>query len=134
MGKRSYADVDGKNKSAPKQTARRFNDAKFVQRELTSDEQADCKLREFTESDFQNLVEKYSEEYSITFKWDNYSNSPACFMRPIDPSHENTGYILTGRGSTFAKAFKQLLYKHEVLCGDGTWSQWDKERAFSFDD
>lgn len=134
MSKLSYGEQNGRDKKPKVASKERFNDAKFINRDLSADEKAKLKGMEFTPEDFLNAVRKFGEEYSITFKFDSYSNSPACFMRPLDSAHENAKYILSGRGSDFDKAFKQLLFIHEVLGGGECWSQFDNARTFDFDD
>jgi hypothetical protein len=134
MAKLKYGDQNGKDVKPRVDKAPRFNDVKFVQRELSSEETAYLKGTVYSAEDMANHIEKYGEEFVITFKWDSYSQSPACHMRPIAPDHQNTGYILVGRGSSFLKALRQVIYKHEILGKGEAWSQWDKDRSYVIDD
>lgn len=134
MAKRSYGDQNGKDKSAKTGGAVRFDNTVFVNRELSTEEAAALKKEPYDASAMENALEKWCEEYKITFKYDSYNRCCACFMQALDKEHENAGYTLTSRGSSFLKAFKQLMYKHEVLAAGEPWSQWDKNRSFSIDD
>jgi hypothetical protein len=106
----------------------------FVKRELSVQEQAQCKAWSVTDADLWNQIEVYIEEgYKLTLKWDDYSNSYAAWMQPIDSEHDNWGYILSGRGSTPAKAVKQLFFKHTAVL-DGQWGNGEQFVKGAIDD
>jgi len=109
-------------KNAGKSSAPRFNNAKFVNYELSSDERAACKawLPNLDAVD-DALLKAVEQGYKISVKWDTYSQAFSAFMVTDDSKTENVGIINTGRGSTPLKAIKQALYKHFVVF-DLVWS------------
>lgn len=121
---RPYGSQNGYDKPVNKQSAgRKFDDAVFIKRELNASEQAACKAQAFTVEQFAAQLEALmSQGYKVTFKWDDYSRSNACWISTGDKEHVNYGYILSGRGSTAQKALKQALYKHFNCCADGVWA------------
>jgi len=80
----------------------------------------------------QELIEA---EYAISIKWDDYSGSPAVFLRPPDGHGENDGLVLTGRGGTVASALRECLFIHNVVL-EGNWRNAKPRsvRDFSDDD
>jgi len=133
MGWNDHIEKKKTNKRKADAPARSY-DAKFLNVDLSSEEKAKLKTTEYTPFDMSNHLEKYCEEYKVTLKWDAYSNACAAFMSPIDKDHENAAYVLTGRGSSILKAFRQLMYIHEVLCPEGLWNIHDKQRVYDIDD
>lgn len=122
MGVKDEQMAARKGKKTPaRATAPRWNDSLFVQYELN-----DAQLTQLKgmDNDGDTLLDAVLEEvdngYKFTIKFDTFSEAYACWMLPDSAEHINTGLILSGRGSTPAKALKQLLYKHRV-CLDGDW-------------
>lgn len=115
-------------RTAHKDKAQRFNDVRFVRYELTNAEKERCKLwcTTFDELDdaLSNIV---SAGYRVSTKWDDYGNCYGCFVQTYDEKDANFGCILTGRGSTAAKAVKQALFKHFVIF-DLLWGAWLETR------
>jgi len=94
----------------------------FIEYDLTEQERADLKKREFDLVDanvaMENLVR---DEYRVSFGFDFYNSTFTCSLSNKNPTHGNAGWVLVGRGSEPMKAFKQALYKHlEVF--QGVWS------------
>lgn len=118
-----------------RQKAPRFNDMLFVQYELDKTQQEACKNHEVTSDQlFDELLAFISDGYKVTFRYDSYNECYSTFMQSGGEGGPNAGYILTGRGSTPLKAFKQLVYKHRV-CLDGEWGQYVERRGgFDIDD
>lgn len=50
------------------------------------------------------------EGYKISYQRDDWNNCYSCFITVREKEHVNAGFILTGRGSTPLKAFKQAVY------------------------
>jgi hypothetical protein len=72
--------------------------------------------------------------YKTTLKWDDYNDCFGAFVIAEGRNPENTGMVLTGRGSTPLKALKQAMFKHYVVF-DGSWGAWAKQRPTTeFDD
>lgn len=117
-----------KSRSA-RQKAPRFNDILFVQYELDKDQQKACKDHEITTDQlFDECLALISDGYRISLQFDSYGECYGCFMHTRDEHHHNFGFMLTGRGSTPAKALKQLIYKHRV-CLDGDWAGFVERRG-----
>lgn len=108
--------------------AARFNDVKFINRELTTDEQKTLKAQPFEPQTGWDQIDALTESYRVTLKFDDYSGAYSASLTPLSEQNENWGYILTGRGSTALKALKQVLFKHHVLCGDKPWRVLDPDR------
>lgn len=106
-----------------------YEGAEFINRELTEEERIACKGWEFSDSDAWYWLQKLSDDwYKITFRFDEYNNCSACWLLPDKLDKENSGLILTGRGSSPMKALKQAVYKHTVLF-DGIWPRGIDERG-----
>jgi len=109
--------VATKQVSKPRQqSGNSYEQATFIQVELSDAEREKCKAWDYDEltafTDIENLM---ADGYKVTFRWDEYSECQACWILPAKDDPLNAGLILTGRGSTPHKAFKQAMYKHEVL-------------------
>lgn len=89
--------------------------AKFVQYELTKQEQADVKAVVVPHEElFDFLMGLVEKDYKVTFKWDSYHNCNCCWLIPSENDTDNRGLILTGRGSSPEKAIKQAMWLHTV--------------------
>jgi hypothetical protein len=102
-------------------TAPRFNNAQFVQLELTEEQSKELKATIVTGDGILEQMEKMIDDgYKFTIKYDSYGDCIGAWCQPTDEGSANSGYILTGRGTSASKAVKQLLYKHHVLL-QGDW-------------
>jgi len=115
--------------------APRFNDAQFVQLELTDEQAKSLKAMPTDAGVILDEIERMIDDgYKFTIKYDSYGDCIGAWCQDVNPDGLNTGYILTGRGSGVAKALKQLLFKHHTLL-DGYWSQVpSRGRAVILDD
>lgn len=115
---------DPKNKPNPKPTVPRFNDVKFVNWSLDSDQKQQCKVWLPTGEEISDAMSNAIQAgYKITTSWDGFRS---CFTASIVPTQDakaNQGYILTGKGSTPLKAVKQALYIHYVVM-DEDWAAY----------
>lgn len=112
-----------------------WEQAAFVQRELTESEQAACKGWNYTEEDMVSHLVKLNESgYKVTFRWDDFNECFGCWILPSKDDPDNAGMILTGRGSSSFKAFKQALYKHTVLFSEVWPRDGDKRGGQEIDD
>ena len=106
----------------------------FVNYDLTVNEKSDCKAWVLTLEDMDNLMLGMVEQgYNITLNYDNRNACYGCFIKCRDAGMVNEGLILTGRGSTPLKAFKQAMYKHTTIY-DGTWGAYDVAGNNGLDD
>lgn len=122
--------VDSKGNATSKAKGKtpRFNQVVFISYPLTKEQKDEIKAAAWDLADFDNAVIHLTEQdYKVTYSWDDYSSSYACFITPKGDTHANAGYILTGRGSSPHKAVKQAYYVHStIFLGD--WSTWTVER------
>lgn len=101
----------------------RFNDVKFVTYSLSREQAKDLKARDLSLEQLDDTALKLSEAgYKITFRFDDYNQCHACWLIPSMDKVPNFGFILTGRGSTPLKAFKQVCYIHFELF-EGDWAE-----------
>lgn len=108
--------------------------SQFVNYELTKEEQAACKKWEFGVEDYFNILDKLLDaDYKVSFSQDTYNRCFAAFLTPTKDNKINPGMILSGRGSTPMKAFKQLIYKHFHIF-DEQWSEFVGARQLTIDD
>lgn len=73
------------------------------------------------------MGELVSDGYSISYRWDSYSDSFACWIQPHSEDCENQGLILSGRGRTVEGAIAEALCKHHVL--EGAWPVPEKRAS-----
>lgn len=109
-------------------------DVIFVNYNLTDTERKKLKSQAFSSDDaFSALVKLIEENYKVTFSEDKFHKCFACFVIPTNPGGDNSGYILSARGSTPDKAFKQACYLHWQKF-DRIWSSWRGEGTEELDD
>lgn len=93
------------------------NELTFVNYELNTEERARCKewIEDANGLDLYALA-ACNDGYRFSLKYDERSRAFACFMSATTgASADNSGLMLTGRGSTPFKALRQCLYKHLVV-------------------
>jgi hypothetical protein len=109
--------------------AERFNDARFVNYDLDEEQRKACKAYVITEADLLDRVSTLIADgyrFGVSLDRDGVTYTAYCQLR--EPGGDNTGLILTGRGSSCFKSLKQLLYKHYV-CMDGDWGPYAEHRG-----
>lgn len=112
-----------------------FQQAEFVQYELSKDQQASCKAWEVSCEELFLVLERLLEAgYKITMRFDTRNNCPACWIIGPVGDHRNANMILPGRGSTGQKAFKQALFKHFQLFSEEWPTPMSKRDAEEIDD
>lgn len=110
--------------SKTKLGAPKFGDAKFINYSLSVEQKAELKKAVFTAEDMESLFDKVTEaDYKVSLSYDTYNSCFACFITPKGEKHQNAGLILTARGSTCLKAFKQAMYLHYQLFAED-WTDW----------
>lgn len=97
--------------------APRFDGSRFVNYELDLAEQAQCKGWDVSSDDlWSEVLSLVDDGYTVSLKFDTFSEAYACFIQVRgQDDHQNSGFILTGRGSTPAKAFKQAVFKSRAI-------------------
>lgn len=102
-----------------------YQNATFIQYELDKVAQAACKAWDLSETQAFDTAQVLIESgYRISLKHDDFNDCHAAFMQKVDPNSENGGLILTGRGSTPFKSFKQLLFKHYNVMAE-SWEAFE---------
>jgi hypothetical protein len=119
-------------KSSPAGNAS-FESAQFVNINLTKDVLQTIKSQSFTlEALEAGAAELMGDGYKLSLRFDVRNDCYAAWL--IAPnSGVNKGYILSGRGSTPVKAFKQLFYIHFVLL-ERNWVDDQGQRFDVLDD
>jgi len=112
-------------RTAPrKEPKQRFNDAKFIQYELDEATQKACKNWEVSTSDLVDTLDRLVDDgYRVTVKWDSWSEAYSASLQQTMDDGKNPGYILVGRGSTGAKALKQVIFKHYTVMQED-WAEY----------
>lgn len=114
--------------------AARFDSTRFVQYELDATQIAACKAWDVSTNDLWGHILSLADDgYSVTFKFDSWSEAYACFIQVRgQDDHVNTGLILTGRGSEPHKALKQAVFKMDAI--GPSWVQFGERRKVELDD
>jgi hypothetical protein len=112
-----------------------FKLAIFVDPQLDALQRAELKKAPFSaELADSELTRVFEQNYKLTLKFDERSQAYTAWLLPEGEKHKNSGYILSGRGSTPLKAVKQVLFKNAVFFPDGDWSQGGKLTGDTIDD
>lgn len=99
----------------------RENTVDFVNYELSAEETAVYrKWRDDVAGLIGHLDRMAQDGYKVSIKYDDYSESFACFVF-ADDAGDNAGKCLTGRGGTTYRALAEALFKHVEIFG-GDWS------------
>lgn len=118
------------SKQNPKQD-RLSNDIAWVNYNLSDEQKAELKAQNFNLDNA--LVRLTEEDMKVTISFDSYNECYACFLIPKSQTDPNFGAILSGRGSTPAKAVKQACYIHWNIF-DRNWSDGRLPRREVIDD
>jgi len=118
----------------PKQEKKQY-DVKFVNYTLSVEQKKELKALAWGLSEHETALIRLNESgYNVSHKWDSYNECFSCFVSPTSDCEANQGYILTGRGSSPVKAFKQACYLHWQIF-DGDWSEhYTSKNVEEFDD
>jgi len=108
----------------------------FINYELSDADKRAVKAIEFTSDDILSWLDKVVDGgFKVTFGYDDYHHVNTCIGTHSDKQHADYGILLTGRGSTPAKAFRQWLYLKDTIIGDDDWSAWlDRGTEIELDD
>lgn len=112
-----------------------FQSRRFLQRELTSDEQKACKAWEaFVDRADDMLAAWLDAGGKVSARYDEFNRSYACWLIPSDGDTGKAGLILSGRGSTPMKALKQAFFKHYVVFEEEWPAEIDTRGPIDIDD
>lgn len=112
-----------------------FSDFRFVRIELTSTERDECRaMLEAGEFKSFSIDDYVAEGYKVSFSRDEAHDSTVCSVSQPDPTHQNAGLILTGRGSSATTALGVVSYKSHYLCEDTLWREAESRRGGSYND
>ena len=104
--------------------APKFGDNNFINYSLSNEQKAELKAKPFSPEDFDSLLDQVTDSgYKVSFSYDTFNECYAVFLTPKDEKSINKGLILTARGSTNIKAFKQACYLHFTLF-DENWADF----------
>lgn len=106
----------------------------FINYTLDKAQTAALKAQDFPDSKYLSVLERFlGDGYKVTQSFDTYHDCFTCSILTNDSDNPNTGRILTGRGNTMVKAFKQACYLHyEVF--DGVWPEGAEPQRLIIDD
>ncbi len=97
----------------------------FINVFLTDEARQYIKSKPFDDDVFaQELFRSIQEGYKFTFSADDYNHAYQVIGTRQDKDHPDFGILLSGRGSTPVKAFKQWLYLCRDVVGDSSWSEY----------
>ena len=108
----------------------------FININLTDDDKATIKATSLTPEQLMDLLDGFIDDgYKFTFSYDDYSRCYQCIGTHKDSEHPDYGVLLSGRGSTTLKAFKQWWYMVSNMIGESDWSDWLKPNTrYEIDD
>lgn len=82
------------------------------------------KARPFSDEVFvQSLYDMHYKGFKFTFSHDDYQHCFQCIGARQDKDHPDYGILLTGRGSSPAKAYKQWLFMVTEIIGESSWTE-----------
>lgn len=124
-----------KRKAKP-QTASNPSFRGFLNINLTDEDRSIVKATSYTAEQFVSDLDRYGDSgYKFSFSYDDYSHCYQCIGTVSDKEHEDYGILLTGRGSTQMKAFKQWVYIETRIIGESSWSDMLKpDNRYQIDD
>lgn len=96
----------------------------FLNVSLTDEDKAILKSTKYDMAEWSADIDKWIENgFKYTFSHDDYNHCFQVIGQRSDKDHEDFGIMLSGRGSTAVKAFKQWVYIQTRLIGDSSWTE-----------
>lgn len=96
----------------------------FLNIDLTDEDRSIIKSNAYDGAAWSADLDKWVDTgFKFTFSYDDYNHCFQCIGTRSNKEHEDYGILLTGRGSTAIKSFKQWLYIQTRLIGDASWSE-----------
>jgi len=108
----------------------------FVNVVLTQEEKAEIKEAHTDPVRFWQTLDGYIDDgFKFTFSYDDYSRCWQVVGQRSDKDHVDYGLLMSGRGSSALKAFKQWCYIQGRKVGDSTWTEFSGTSSqFEIDD
>ena len=107
-----------KNRSKKQEkTDNGFKKAEFINHTFTSDDKARYKRwAEENKGSIGDILDRLLDDgYSVSLKYDSYTEAIACFIQNRDEKNVNAGFILTGRSRSGSMALLAAVYRHYVV-------------------
>jgi len=96
----------------------------FINVDLSPEDRSIIKSTAYDMAEWSGDLQKWIDNaFKFTFSYDDYNHSFQVIGTRQDKEHPDYGIMLTGRGSTPIKAFKQWVYIQTRLIGELTWSE-----------
>lgn len=139
MGYSKAKQRDGKlAKETPKEVKRvkvQFSSYQFVQMELSNEQKAEFRaLASSGEFDRIDVDGWLHEGYKLTINYDDAHTTVIASLTAQYTDMENSGLVLTARGSDFSTAVAVLYFKHRYIAPDQLWRSYTNTRDRSADD
>lgn len=94
----------------------------FININLTEDLKNFIKSKPFSDEVFCGSLTEYSRMgFKFTFGYDDYQHCFQVIGTRSDKEHPDYGILLTGRGSSPIKAYKQWLFMVTEIIGENSW-------------
>jgi hypothetical protein len=95
----------------------------FLNITLSDEDKAIIKATAYDLSAWATDLDKWVDNgYKFTFSDDSYNHCFQVIGTPQQQGHVDFGIMMTGRGSTAIKAFKQWVYIQTRLIGESSWT------------
>jgi hypothetical protein len=96
----------------------------FLNIELSPEDRAIIKSTVYDGALWMVDLDKWIDSgFKFTFSYDDYNHCHQVIAARSDKTHKDFGILMTGRGSTAVKAFKQWIYIQTRRIGDTDWSE-----------
>lgn len=125
-----------KTKTRPALKAQSPSFRGFLNIQLTDEDKATIKRTEYDNAAWQADFDKWVDNgFKFTFSQDEYNHCLQVIGTRQDKEHPDFGILMSGRGSSCLKAFKQWIYIQTRLIGEATWTECLKpDTRFEIDD
>lgn len=96
----------------------------FLNIDLTDEDRAIIKSTKYDGEEWRVDLDKWIDNgFKFTFSYDEYNHCFQVIAARSDKQHRDAGILLSGRGSTAVKAFKQWIYIQTRLIGETDWTE-----------
>jgi len=108
----------------------------FLNINLSDEDKAIIKSTHYDLAEWSSDLDKWIDNgFKFTFSEDEYNHCFQVIAARQDKEHVDSGILLSARGSTAIKAFKQWVYMQTRLVGELTWTEMLKPATrFEIDD
>jgi len=97
----------------------------FVNIDLTSAHKKQIKDKNMLsfEAAMRAIAGLLDDGYKVGFAWDDYSQCYQVSLTGTRSDIPNAGYTMSSRHTDLMVAISSLMFKHDVLCERGQWSE-----------